>query len=170
MGFDLGGLASVLWEAAVGAAGTVLQLAVIVVPLMIAVELLRTFRVLDRLSRWMEPGARLLGLSREATFPLVAGAVLGISYGGGLIIDSYQEGRISRKDSVLLTAFLASCHAVFEDTLLFVPLGVNPFLLLGLRFATALLLTMALAHVWSGWSTPVRAAAETARGRLHQGG
>lgn len=141
-----------LWDAAIGAAGTVLQLALIVIPLMIAVELLRTFRVLDRLSRWMEPGARLLGMSREASFPLVAGAVLGISFGSGLIIDSAREGRITRKDSMLLTAFLAPCHAVFEDTLLFVPLGVNPFFLLGLRLVTALILTLTLAYVWRGWS------------------
>lgn len=140
----------VLWEAATGALRTVLKMAVIVVPLMMAVELLRTFHVLDRLSRWMEPGARALGMSREAAFPLVAGTVLGISFGSGLIIDSFREGRITRRDSLLLTAFLAPCHAVFEDTLLFVPLGVNPFYLLGLRLATALVLTLTLAHFWRG--------------------
>lgn len=155
-----------LWDAAFGAVMTVLRLALIVIPLMIAVELLRAFRVLDRLSRWMEPGARLLGMSREAAFPLVAGAVLGISYGSGLIIDSFREGRITRKDSLLLTAFLAPCHAVFEDTLLFVPLGVNPFILLGVRLATALLLTMTLAYVWRGWSE----AGEEAGTEMHRGG
>lgn len=140
----------VLWDAGMGAVGTVLRLALIVVPLMIVVELLRTFHVLDRLSRWMEPGARLLGMSREAAFPLVAGVVLGISFGSGLIIDSAREGRITRRDGLLLTAFLAPCHAVFEDTLLFVPLGVNPFLLLGLRLVTALLLTVTLGQFWRG--------------------
>lgn len=158
-----------LWDAIVGAAGTVLQLALIVIPLMIVVELLRTFRVLDRLSRWMEPGARLLGMSREAALPLVAGTVLGISYGSGLIIDSAREGRITRKDSLLLTAFLAPCHAVFEDTLLFVPLGVNPFVLLGMRFATALVLTLTMAYVWRGWAADPSALGAEERG-MNRGG
>lgn len=140
----------VLWEAVVGAVVTVVHLAVIVVPLMVAVELLRTYKVLDRLARWMEPSAKRLGMSGEAAFPLVAGAVLGLSFGSGLIIDSAREGRITRRDGLLLTAFLAPCHAIFEDTLLFVPLGVNPFLLLGLRFATALLLTLTLAYFLRG--------------------
>lgn len=148
--WELSAAWAALWDAASGALGTMLKMAAIVIPLMIAVELLRTFRILDVLSRWMEPGARLLGMSREASFPLVAGAVLGIAFGSGLIIDSYREGRITRKDGLLLTAFLAPCHAVFEDTLLFVPLGVNPLVLLGIRLATALALTLTLAFLWRG--------------------
>lgn len=166
MAWEWAGIGALLGDAVVGAVRTVLQLALIVVPLMMVVELLRTYRILDWLSKRAEPGARLLGLSGEATFPLVAGAMLGISYGSGLIIDSYQEGRISRRDSILLTAFLAACHAVFEDTLLFVPLGVNPFLLLGLRLGTALVLTIALAHVWRGLPVPEQAAHR----EPHQGG
>lgn len=166
MAWDWAGVGTLIRDAVAGAVGTVLRLALIVVPLMIAVELLRAYRVLDWLSKRAEPGARLLGLSGEAAFPLVAGAVLGISYGSGLIIDSYREGRLNRRDSVLLTAFLAACHAVFEDTLLFVPLGVNPFLLLGLRLGTAVMLTVALAHAWRGRAVPEKAD----RGEMRQGG
>lgn len=152
----------VLWEAIVGAVTTVLQLAFVVVPLMIIIEVLRAYKVIDVLSRWIEPGAKRLGMSAEAAFPLVAGTVLGISFGSGLIIDSAREGRITHRDGLLLTAFLAPCHAIFEDTLLFVPLGVNPFLLLALRFATALALTLTLAYLWRGESATT--------GVKHQGG
>ena len=76
-------------------------------------------------------GHGCLGCRGKRRFRWWPATVLGISFGSGLIIDSAREGRITRKDGLLLTAFLAPCHAVFEDTLLFVPLGVNPFVLLG---------------------------------------
>lgn len=137
-----------LWEACKGAGTTVLSMAVIVVPLMVAVEYLREWRLFDRLSERLAPGAGRLGLSGQAAFPLAAGAVLGLSYGSGLIIESAREGRLTRHEAYVLTALLAPCHAIFEDTLLFVPLGVNPFLLLGVRAGGTLLLTLALIRVW----------------------
>lgn len=133
-------------EALFGAVKTVASLALIIIPLMVAVELLRYFDVLQRWSRAIAPGARWLGMSAEAALPLIAGTAFGISYGSGLIIDSAREGRLTPRDGLLLTAFLAPFHAVFEDTLLFVPVGVNPFLLLSLRFVTAVALTLFLAR------------------------
>lgn len=140
------------WEALVGAIKTVAGLAFIIVPLMVGVELLRHYDVLDKWSRRIEPGARWLGMSAEAALPLIAGTAFGISYGSGIIIGSAREGRLTKRDGLLLTAFLAPFHAVFEDTLLFVPQGVNPFLLLSLRFVTALAVTVVLARLGLGKS------------------
>lgn len=155
------------WEAIVGALTTVAKLAFIIVPLMVGIELLRHFNVLERWSRAVEPGARWLGLSAEAALPLVAGTALGIAYGSGVIIDSAREGRITPRDGLLLTAFLAPFHAVFEDTLIFVPQGVNPFLLLSLRFVTALALTVLLARFGLGKSLE---ATRSAKGSGGEGG
>lgn len=38
--------------------------------------------------------------------------------------------------------FLITCHAVIEDTLLFVAVGANLFLLLGLRLGVAIIITL----------------------------
>lgn len=140
------------WEALLGAVKTVAGLALIIIPLMVGIELLRHYDILDKWSRSVEPGARWLGMSAEAALPLVAGTAFGIAYGSGVIIDSAREGRLTPRDGLLLTAFLAPFHAVFEDTLLFVPQGVNPFLLLGLRFITALIVTVVLARFGLGKS------------------
>lgn len=142
------GFVTALWEALTEAGTTVLAIAVIVIPLMVVVEFLKEWRVFDWLSARLTPGTGRLGLSGNAAFPLAAGAMLGLSYGSGLIIDSTREGRLTRRDAYVLTALLAPCHAIFEDTLVFVPLGVNPFLLLGIRAAGALALTVVLARVW----------------------
>ena len=144
----LAGILQSLWEAVTQAGMTVLSMAAIVIPLMVVVEYLREWRLFDRLSARLAPSAGRLGLSGNAAFPLAAGAVLGLSYGSGLIIESAREGRLTRHEAYVLTALLAPCHAIFEDTLLFVPLGVNPFLLLGVRAGGTLLLTLALIRVW----------------------
>ncbi|HEY8418046.1 MAG TPA: nucleoside recognition domain-containing protein [Limnochordales bacterium] len=145
------------------AAMTVLTMAAIVIPLMVAVEFLREWRVFDRLSARLEPGAGRLGLSGNAAFPLAAGAVLGLSYGSGLIIASAREGRLTRREAYVLTALLGPCHAIFEDTLLFVPLGVNPFLLLGVRAGGALALALVLARLWRSTVEPTGPAGREAR-------
>ena len=148
------GILGALWEAVRGAGGTVLSIAMIVIPLMVVVEYLREWRVFDRLADRLAPGVGRLGLSGQAAFPLAAGAVLGLSYGSGLIIESAREGRITRHEAYILTALLAPCHAIFEDTLVFVPLGVNPFLLLGVRAAGAFFLTLALIRIWQAIQGP----------------
>jgi len=154
---------STLWEGSKDAAMTVLTMAAIVIPLMVAVEFLREWQVFDRLSARLEPGTGRLGLSGNAAFPLAAGAVLGLSYGSGLIIASAREGRLTRREAYVLTALLGPCHAIFEDTLLFVPLGVNPFLLLGVRASGALALTLVLARLWRSTVEPAGPAVRETR-------
>ncbi|KHF30003.1 hypothetical protein LR68_01128 [Anoxybacillus sp. BCO1] len=42
-----------------------------------------------------------------------------------------------------------ACHAVVEDTLLFVPLGIPVWPLLIIRLVTAILLTATLSFIWN---------------------
>jgi hypothetical protein len=44
--------------------------------------------------------------------------------------------------------FLCACHAVVEDTLIFIPLGINVLPLLGIRLAVAVALTVIIATLW----------------------
>jgi len=109
---------------------------------------LKDLRVVDRLSRLLAPLTRLLGLSERTSLTLLAGLLFGLAFGAGVIIESAREAGFSKRDLYLLTLFLSACHAVVEDTLIFVPLGINVLGLLALRLAVALILTMLLARVW----------------------
>jgi hypothetical protein len=44
--------------------------------------------------------------------------------------------------------FLAACHAIVEDTLLFAPLGVPIYGLFGIRFCVAVILTLIIENIW----------------------
>ncbi len=131
----------IIKEGATGSISSVLNIAKIVIPLMVVIQLLKDLNILDRLSYLMRPLAKFLGISEESTFPLVIGLILGLAYGAGVIINSAKEGNLKKKDLYLVVIFLVACHSVFEDTLLFAAIGANGWLLLGTRIIIALVLT-----------------------------
>lgn len=125
-------------------------LVAIVIPLTIVIELVKEYGVFQNekgsASRSTRAVMRLLGMSEQAAMPLAAGFFFGLAYGAGLILQFADEGELSKRDRILITLFLVACHAVVEDTLLFVPLGVNPFFLFAFRLGLAILLTAGAAR------------------------
>lgn len=138
----------ILFDACIGALQLCAKLVVIVVPLMVIFEVLRYAEVFRRLGARTEPAMRCLGLGRSAVLPLFTGIFLGIAYGAGIIIRSAAAGQMSRRELFLTGLFLATCHAVVEDVLIFVVLGGDAVVMLGLRLALAILLTALLARLW----------------------
>lgn len=127
----------------------ILQIALIIFPLMVGIQILKDLKIIDYLSRRLEPATKKLGLSSgKASVPLLAGLIFGLAYGAGIIIDSAKEEELSQKDLYLLSIFLIACHAVVEDTLLFVPLGINVLPLLLIRLFVAIVITIITARVW----------------------
>lgn len=126
----------------------VAQLALIVIPLMIIMQFLREKGWLTTFSNAFAPITKMLGMEKNTSMTLVAGLTIGLAYGAGLMIQAVEEDGVSRKDMYLALVFLVSCHAVVEDTLIFIPLGIPVWPLLLIRLVTAILLTMAVAYVW----------------------
>lgn len=125
------------------------QLAIIVFPLMLGVQILKDLNAINHIAKWLEPATKFLGLSSSRTsIPLVAGLTFGLAYGAGLIIESAKEENLSKKDLYLLSIFLVACHAVIEDTLIFIPLGINVLPLLLIRLSVAIIITVVTARVW----------------------
>lgn len=128
-------------EAARGSALNVLIMASIIIPIMIMLEIARDLRVLDRFSNKAAPALKIFGMSPEAAYPLLAGFVFGISYGAGVLIEAARSGRISWKDMFLVNVFLSACHAIIEDTALFIAMGANPLVIIVGRLVMAVIIT-----------------------------
>ncbi|PAV27766.1 hypothetical protein CIL05_20355 [Virgibacillus profundi] len=126
----------------------VAQLALIVIPLMVVMQILREKGWLNTFSNKFAPFTKVLGMERNTSMTLVAGLTIGLAYGAGLMIQAVKEDGVSRKDMYLALLFLVSCHAVVEDTLIFIPLGIPVWPLLLIRFVTAVILTMTVAFIW----------------------
>ncbi|WP_163970519.1 nucleoside recognition domain-containing protein [Oceanobacillus halotolerans] len=127
----------------------VVQLALIVIPLMIVMQYLREKGWLTKFSNALAPFMKVLGMNKNTSMTMVAGLTIGLAYGAGLMIQAVKEDGVSKKDMYLALIFLVSCHAVVEDTLVFIPLGIPVWPLLVFRLTTAILLTMTIAFVWN---------------------
>ena len=64
------------------------------------------------------------------------------------MIQAVQEDGVSKKDATLAFIFLVACHAIVEDTLIFIPLGIPILPLFLIRILTAFILTIVVAYVW----------------------
>lgn len=86
-------------------------------------------KILDRLgitrimNRLLEPILTSMGIGKSATTATILGMVLGISYGGGLIIRDISSGRLSSKNVFFSMSLMGLSHAIVEDTLLMMSLG-----------------------------------------------
>ncbi len=127
----------------------ILQLALIVIPLMIVMQYMKDKGWLNKFSNWMAPAMKLLGMKENTSMTMAAGLTIGLAYGAGVMMQAAKEDGVSKKDLYLAFIFLVSCHAVVEDTLVFVPLGIPVLPLLIIRVVTAIVLTIAVAYFWN---------------------
>lgn len=127
----------------------ILQIAIIIFPLMIATQYFREKGWLEKLSKAFAPFTRFLGMKENTSFTLVTGLTIGLAIGAGVMIQAVREDNVSHKDMVLALIFLVSCHAVVEDTVVFIPLGIPVWPLLVIRIFAAVILTMVVAFIWN---------------------
>lgn len=125
-----------------------LQLALVVIPLMIMIQILKDKQYLQRISNSMGPLTRLIGVQKNTSLTLASGLIFGLAMGAGVMIQAVQEDGVSKKDATLAFIFLVACHAVVEDTLIFIPLGIPIWPLLIIRIVTALGLTIFISYLW----------------------
>lgn len=142
------GVIPVLLDALQTAALGIVQLAMIVMPLMIVIQVLKDLQWLQVFSRWMAPVTRALGMKENTSTTLAAGLIFGLAYGAGVMIQAVKEDGVSKKDVTIAFIFLAACHAVVEDTLIFLPLGIPVLPLLLIRLVLAIVLTAIVVKIW----------------------
>lgn len=143
------GWGAILLDGLLKATNGVLQLAIIVIPLMIVIQIIKDLNWLRTFSRWMAPVTRILGMKENTSLALMSGLAFGLAFGSGVLLQAIKEDGVSKKDATIVFIFLVACHAVVEDTLIFVPLGIPVLPLFLIRFISAFLLTMIIGNIWS---------------------
>ena len=76
---------------------------------------------------------------------LVAGLLLGVVFGSGVLLSFSKDRSLTKRDLILVLVFLSVCHSVIEDTVIFVALGVNAWFLIVFRFLLAVFATFLVA-------------------------
>lgn len=153
---QVSGFVPVLLEALQKAGIGIFQLAIIVIPLMIGIQILKDKKWINVFSRWMAPVTRALGMQENTSTTLAAGFLFGLAYGAGVMIQAVKEDGVSIKDVTTAFIFLVACHAAVEDTLIFLPLGIPVWPLFLIRLGVAITLTLIVSFIWNRTSATRR--------------
>jgi len=151
----------IVTEIAGGLGSLMLKIFLIVMPLIIFLEWAKSQRWFGRFIDATNPVFRPVGFRPHALFPLLIGILFGIAYGAGVLIPQARSGDLDAKQIFLIAAFLGLCHAIIEDTLLFVALGGHGWVIVVSRVLIALAVVFGLSKLrWPVASTPVAATIE----------
>lgn len=71
------------------------------------------------------------------SFSITIGTILGITYGAGILIN--ESKTLKKEDIFFIATFLMICHAIIEDTLLFVIFGADFWMVITIRVIFAIL-------------------------------
>ena len=128
---------NIIVEIARGGFWTVLMVTGILLPIMLVLELMKDSGWLDRVARFIRPVMRIFTLPEDGAYPLLAGVFFGISYGSGVILAYSGQGGLTRRDMTLIATFLAICHGLIEDPLVFKAMGASWWIVVGVRVLLA---------------------------------
>nr|WP_320012809.1 nucleoside recognition protein [uncultured Desulfobulbus sp.] len=86
----------------------------------------------------------------NTSFSIIAGQLLGITYGAGILLREASRGTLSRENILYIGTFLMICHSIIEDVVLFVLFGANYCVIIGVRLPAALLISFLVLHCARG--------------------
>ncbi len=141
------GFGPALDDWAIGLWATAWKMLLVLVAIFTGLEFARRYGLLSKALNGVHKLTRHIGLTRDAGLPWLGGNVFGIVFGGGLIVESTREHKLSPKQVTLVATFLALSHGLFEDTAIFIVLGANLFWITVPRVVLAVLVTWILSRV-----------------------
>jgi spore maturation protein SpmB len=137
-GFQLSG-AIAAWALRSGVIG--LKIALVVLAVGAFKLVIQEFKGMEILARILAPFMKFLGLPAAFAPYWVAANAAGYAYSAGLVSGDIVSGRIKRQEGDLFNHGAALCHALVEDTALFMVVGLSLFWLVVPRLALATAIT-----------------------------
>lgn len=118
--------------------------ALIIMGLVVALDLLERIGFTRLITKAITPILKLSGLDERVAPVTTVGVLLGLSYGGALIIEQAKQNNFDAKTRLLALSWLSLSHSLIEDTLLIMALGANIWIVLVGRvlFTLAVMATM----------------------------
>ena len=134
-------------EMVTGSIATIFNLLKVLIPLMIIIEILMVYRIIEKVATKLEGIGKIMGMSKNAVFPLLVATFMGVTYGAGTIIEINKKTPLSRKDMALVGIFMYLCHGIIETGFLFYVAGANVLVVTLGRLVFALIVTMIAARL-----------------------
>lgn len=96
---------------------------VVILGLLIMMKVLHTLRIIDLMNWILRPILNIMGIGPKASAITVIGLTMGLSWGGGLIINEAKNGTVGKEDIFYSLTLMGLCHSLIEDTLLIMLIG-----------------------------------------------
>jgi hypothetical protein len=97
----------------------------IIFGLLLLIKLLKISGFMDKVNNFLEPGLELIGMSKQSAPSAMIGMTLGLSYGGGLLINEAKSGKLTKKDVFMSFSLMGLSHSLIEDSLLMLSIGAS---------------------------------------------
>lgn len=100
------------------------KIIVLVVLIMVAQAFMKEFKVAQLLSKLFAPLMTVFGLPGKTSFLWIVVNIVGYAYGAAVITDEIERGGMTKTEADLFNHHAAMSHSQFEDTFLYVAVGV----------------------------------------------
>ena len=110
-----------------------------VVALLLLMDVLKALGFIDLLNKLLRPLLSLVGVDRQLAPVATTGVLLGVVYGGALMIDEVRASNYSKRAVFTAMLLVSLMHALIEDTLVVLAIGANIWIVLIGRVPFALL-------------------------------
>ena len=118
---------------------TTIKIVVLVNLLLVLQKILNEFDLIKWILMPFNPLLKIMGLPANTGFLWMVAYTLGLSYGGAIMINQSEEGKLTREEADLLNHHIAISHSQLEDTLLYAAMGYNLIILIFPRMLIAIL-------------------------------
>lgn len=120
---------------------------VIIVVLVVVLDIFDKLGITRRITAFITPALRMSGLDSQVAPVTTVGVLLGLSYGGALIIEESKRLEFSARTRFLALSWLSLSHSLIEDTILLVAIGADIWVVLVGRIVVTLAVIAALARL-----------------------
>ncbi len=136
-----------LWQWGMGLLQNQGLIVLIIFCIIICMRIFKGLGILSLMEKILAPVLPFFGMSRQAAPITVVGMIMGIGYGGALIIRETSKGKMAREEVFNSMVLLALCHGLVEDTLLMAAIGGKFGGILWGRIVFALIVTFILVRL-----------------------
>ncbi len=102
-----------------------LKVMVVIYLLNVLQNILKAFKIIDLMTKYLRPIITIMGLPRSTSFLWIVANTLGLAYGGAIIVEEVSKGEITTDEATLLNISIAQTHSLVEDTTLLAALGIG---------------------------------------------
>lgn len=111
----------------------------IVMILMLILEFVKNYNLIDHVVNMLAPVLKIFGLSKQTGFLWITAVMFGLTFGAAVIVEEAKEGKFTKDELERLQLSIGINHSIIEDPVLFLSLGIGTFWLWVPRFVAAII-------------------------------